>query len=175
MDVIPAIDLMSGKCVRLIQGEYHRRITYEDDPVRQGRLFIEAGAEYLHIVDLDGARVGRPVNIDSVRNIVSLEGLQIELGGGIRNEQAIQMTRKSRFRDGLRMGRTNCGILPPRPLICLSLPSYIQISAKTACWRDQILKGQKHSSMPRKCRFLPRVELPRSAISPGLNNSVLPG
>ena len=77
MDVIPAIDLMSGKCVRLVQGEYHRQISYEDDPVRQARLFLEAGAEYLHIVDLDGARVGRSVNIDSIRNIVSVEGFQV--------------------------------------------------------------------------------------------------
>jgi len=91
MDVIPAIDLMSGKCVRLVQGEYHRQISYDDDPVSKARLFLEAGAEYLHIVDLDGARVGRPVNIDSIRNIVSVEGLQVELGGGIRDEQSIQM------------------------------------------------------------------------------------
>lgn len=91
MDVIPAIDLMSGKCVRLVQGEYHRRISYEDDPVRQARLFLEAGAEYLHIVDLDGARVGSSVNIDSIRNIISVEGLRVELGGGIRDEQSIQM------------------------------------------------------------------------------------
>ena len=91
MDVIPAIDLMSGKCVRLVQGEYHRLISYDDDPVRQARRFLEAGAKYLHIVDLDGARVGRPVNIDAIRNILNVEGLQVELGGGIRNEKSIQM------------------------------------------------------------------------------------
>ena len=94
MDIIPAIDLMGGKCVRLIQGEYHRQITYKDDPVAQAGEFMTDGAEWLHIVDLDGARVGRPINVESVEAIASQVDLKIELGGGIRDEQAISQLLK---------------------------------------------------------------------------------
>ena len=90
MYIIPAIDLVRGKCVRLIQGEYHRQITYQDNPLKQAREFISAGAKWLHIVDLDGARVGRPVNTDSVSAIAALDRLKIEVGGGIRDEASIK-------------------------------------------------------------------------------------
>ncbi|MHC4616116.1 MAG: 1-(5-phosphoribosyl)-5-[(5-phosphoribosylamino)methylideneamino]imidazole-4-carboxamide isomerase [Planctomycetota bacterium] len=90
MYIIPAIDLIKGKCVRLIQGEYHRQITYEDDPVKQAREFSSAGAKWLHIIDLEGAKVGRPVNTESVRAIAALKLLRIELGGGIRDEDSIK-------------------------------------------------------------------------------------
>ncbi|HEG44021.1 MAG TPA: 1-(5-phosphoribosyl)-5-[(5-phosphoribosylamino)methylideneamino]imidazole-4-carboxamide isomerase [Phycisphaerales bacterium] len=90
MDLLPAIDLMDGKCVRLIQGDYHRQITYEDDPVRQARIFADAGASWLHIVDLDGAKVGKPMNIEAIKAISQAAlGLKIEVGGGIRDEDAI--------------------------------------------------------------------------------------
>lgn len=90
MYIIPAIDLMDGKCVRLIQGDYHRRITYEHDPVKQARHFIAAGAKWLHIVDLDGAKVGSPVNTEAISAIAALGQLRIEVGGGIRDENSIQ-------------------------------------------------------------------------------------
>lgn len=90
MYIIPAIDLIKGKCVRLIQGEYHRQITYKDDPVKQAEEFSSAGAQWLHIIDLDGAKVGKPVNTDSVAAIGALKQLKIELGGGIRDEDAIK-------------------------------------------------------------------------------------
>jgi phosphoribosylformimino-5-aminoimidazole carboxamide ribotide isomerase len=89
MYIIPAIDLVGGKCVRLIQGEYHRQITYKLDPQKQAQDFIEAGAEWLHIVDLEGAKVGKCVNIDAIKSILSLGKLRIELGGGIREEAMI--------------------------------------------------------------------------------------
>jgi len=92
MYIIPAIDLLKGKCVRLIQGQYHRQITYEDDPVKQAKEFSSAGAQWLHIIDLDGAKVGRPVNTDTVAAIAALKQLKIELGGGIRDEDAIKQT-----------------------------------------------------------------------------------
>ncbi len=91
MYVIPAIDLRKGKCVRLIQGEYHRQITYQDDPVKQGEDFIADGAEWLHIIDLDGAKVGASVNTEAISAIASLGKLKIEVGGGIRDEETIQM------------------------------------------------------------------------------------
>ena len=90
MDILPAIDLISGKCVRLIQGEYDKQITYKDDPVEQAAEFKQAGSDWLHIVDLEGAKAGKPVNVDSIKAIVASGlGLKIEVGGGIRDEQAI--------------------------------------------------------------------------------------
>ena len=89
MYIIPAIDLIKGKCVRLIQGEYHRQITYEDDPVKKAGEFNSAGAKWLHIIDLEGARVGKPVNTEAVKAIAALKLLKIELGGGIREEDSI--------------------------------------------------------------------------------------
>jgi phosphoribosylformimino-5-aminoimidazole carboxamide ribotide isomerase len=90
MYIIPAIDLRHGKCVRLIQGQYHRQITYQDDPVKQARQFSAEGAQWLHIVDLDGAKLGEPVNTDAVSAIAALGQLKIELGGGIRSEDSIK-------------------------------------------------------------------------------------
>ena len=89
MDILPAIDLIDGKCVRLVQGEYHKKITYKDDPVAQAREFADAGAVWLHIVDLDGAKLGKPINAEIVAEIARQVPLKIELGGGIRNEDAI--------------------------------------------------------------------------------------
>ena len=79
MYVIPAIDLINGECVRLIQGEYHRQITYERDPVKKAKEFIKAGAEWLHIVDLDGAKIGRPVNTEQIKAIAALGELKLEV------------------------------------------------------------------------------------------------
>ncbi|MCK4913787.1 MAG: 1-(5-phosphoribosyl)-5-[(5-phosphoribosylamino)methylideneamino]imidazole-4-carboxamide isomerase [Planctomycetes bacterium] len=90
MYIIPAIDLLKGRCVRLIQGEYHRRIDYQDDPVTQAEQFSEAGAEWLHIVDLDGAKAGKPVNTGTISAIAALGLLKIEVGGGLRDEKSIE-------------------------------------------------------------------------------------
>ncbi len=90
MDVIPAIDLIDGKCVRLIQGQYHRQITYEHDPVKQAQEFAATGATRLHIVDLDGARVGKPVNHAAIEAITAGVDLKVEVGGGIRDEEYIR-------------------------------------------------------------------------------------
>ncbi|MDI9432560.1 MAG: 1-(5-phosphoribosyl)-5-[(5-phosphoribosylamino)methylideneamino]imidazole-4-carboxamide isomerase [Planctomycetota bacterium] len=89
MDVIPAIDLRDGKVVRLIQGQYDRQITYRDDPAEQARQFHADGARWLHIVDLDGAKAGRPVNTASIEAIVCLGLLKVEVGGGLRDEASI--------------------------------------------------------------------------------------
>lgn len=89
MDILPAIDLIDGKCVRLIQGEYHKQITYKDNPVQQAKEFADAGAQWLHVVDLDGAKLGKPVNADVVAEIAKAVPMKIELGGGVRDEAAI--------------------------------------------------------------------------------------
>ena len=90
MDVIPAIDLRDGNVVRLIQGQYDRQIMYRDDPVEQARQFHADGASWLHIVDLDGAKEGMPVNTETITAIAQLGLLQIEVGGGIRSEASIR-------------------------------------------------------------------------------------
>lgn len=90
MYIIPAIDLRDGKCVRLIQGRYNRQITYQDDPVKQAQEFSSDGAKWLHIIDLDGARLGRPVNTDAISAIAALGLFKIEVGGGLRDEEAIK-------------------------------------------------------------------------------------
>ena len=90
MDVIPAIDLRDGKVVRLLQGQYDRQITYGDDPAEQARQFRADGARWLHIVDLDGAKAGKPVNTRTIANIAALGLLKIEVGGGIRDETSIR-------------------------------------------------------------------------------------
>ena len=90
MYIIPAIDLREGRCVRLIQGDYHRQIDYEDDPVQQARRFSEAGACWLHMIDLEGAKVGRPVNTDAISAVAELGLFKIEVGGGLRDEASIK-------------------------------------------------------------------------------------
>jgi phosphoribosylformimino-5-aminoimidazole carboxamide ribotide isomerase len=90
MDVIPAIDLRAGKVVRLIQGQYDRQITYGDDPAEQTKQFHADGARWLHVVDLDGAKAGKPVNTETIAAIAALDLLRIEVGGGIRDEASIR-------------------------------------------------------------------------------------
>jgi phosphoribosylformimino-5-aminoimidazole carboxamide ribotide isomerase len=90
MYIVPAIDLRGGKCVRLIQGDYHRQINYEENPVKQAEEFIQQGAQWVHIVDLDGAKIGRPVNTPTISAIAKLGKLKIEVGGGLRAENDIK-------------------------------------------------------------------------------------
>jgi phosphoribosylformimino-5-aminoimidazole carboxamide ribotide isomerase len=90
MQIWPAIDLLGGKCVRLQQGDYARETVFSDDPAGMARQFAGEGARHLHIVDLDGARAGRPVNLDAVRAILAAVDMECELGGGVRDEQAIE-------------------------------------------------------------------------------------
>lgn len=89
MQVWPAIDLRGGKCVRLRQGDYQQETIFSDDPVAVARQFEAAGARYLHLVDLDGAREGLPVNLPRVQDVVASTTMQCELGGGVRDEQSI--------------------------------------------------------------------------------------
>jgi phosphoribosylformimino-5-aminoimidazole carboxamide ribotide isomerase len=84
MIFFPAIDLKDGQCVRLVRGEMDQATVYGDDPAAQARLFADAGCTWLHVVDLNGAFEGKPVNADAVRAILEAGGLKVELGGGIR-------------------------------------------------------------------------------------------
>jgi phosphoribosylformimino-5-aminoimidazole carboxamide ribotide isomerase len=88
-EVIPALDLLAGRCVRLTRGDYRRKTVYRRDPVEQAGLFLEAGLEWLHVVDLDGARSGRPVNLDIVAAIAAT-GIRVQLGGGLRRKEHLE-------------------------------------------------------------------------------------
>src|SRR5882757_9085377 len=92
MQIYPAIDLRGGQCVRLRQGDYAQETVFGADPAAMARRWVEQGATYLHLVDLDGARDGKPVNTDSVRSIVQMAGVPCQLGGGMRTEAHIEQT-----------------------------------------------------------------------------------
>jgi len=85
MILYPAIDLKDGQCVRLLRGEMEAATVFGDDPAAQARAFAAAGAEWLHLVDLNGAFAGRPVNRDAVETILGAVGIPVQLGGGIRD------------------------------------------------------------------------------------------
>lgn len=89
MQVWPAIDLRGGKCVRLRQGDYQQETVYADDPAAVARQFVAQGAQHLHVVDLEGAREGLPVNLPGVQAILEAIDIECELGGGIRDEQSV--------------------------------------------------------------------------------------
>lgn len=105
MLVIPAIDLLDGKVVRLKKGDYNEVTVYNEDPVSEARKFKEAGFSYIHVVDLNGAKEGSFVNLDVIKNIMNDTGLSIQTGGGIRS-----------FEDG--EGLLNTGI---QRIICSSM------------------------------------------------------
>lgn len=90
MQIFPAIDLRGGQVVRLYQGDYDRETVYAADPCAVARSFLAAGARYLHVVDLDGARDGMLANFETIAAIVKQVGLYIEVGGGIRTEDRIR-------------------------------------------------------------------------------------
>jgi phosphoribosylformimino-5-aminoimidazole carboxamide ribotide isomerase len=89
MIVIPAIDLREGRCVRLLQGDFARETVYGDDPVQMALRWQEAGASLLHVVDLDGARAGRPVQAATVAAIAAALAIPVQLGGGMRTLEQI--------------------------------------------------------------------------------------
>ncbi len=89
MQIWPAIDLRDGKCVRLRQGDYQRETVFSDDPAKMAQHWVAQGAEQLHLVDLDGARDGKPGNLKSIESIVNAVSVPCQLGGGIRDEETI--------------------------------------------------------------------------------------
>jgi len=91
MEILPAIDLRDGKCVRLRQGDYNQETIFGDDPAAMAKRWADAGAQRLHLVDLDGAKAGKPVNHEVVRAIVQSVEIPCQLGGGIRDEAGIRL------------------------------------------------------------------------------------
>jgi phosphoribosylformimino-5-aminoimidazole carboxamide ribotide isomerase len=87
--ILPAIDIRGGQCVRLRQGDYAQETIYSNDPAAVARTWVDQGATFLHIVDLDGAKEGHPVNQESIQKIVQTAGVPCQLGGGLRTEQHV--------------------------------------------------------------------------------------
>lgn len=89
MIIIPAIDIMNGQCVRLSQGDFNQQKVYSQNPVDVARSFEDAGMQYLHVVDLDGAKAGKVKHWDIIESIVSKTKLKVDFGGGIKTEEEI--------------------------------------------------------------------------------------
>jgi phosphoribosylformimino-5-aminoimidazole carboxamide ribotide isomerase len=85
----PAIDIRGGQAVRLLQGDYERETTYDADPVDAAKRWAEEGAEFLHVVDLDGAKAGEPRNLDAIRRIAAAVDCPIQVGGGLRDTDSV--------------------------------------------------------------------------------------
>ena len=90
MIILPAIDLYKGEVVRLVRGDYAQMTVYNSDPAAVAQSFKNAGAVYMHVVDLEGARNGTPANLEVIKRIVAQSGMNVEVGGGIRTAQTIE-------------------------------------------------------------------------------------
>mgnify|MGYP002765128144 FL=1 len=90
IELIPAIDIIDGKCVRLTKGDYGQKKVYNDDPVAQAKEFEKLGMKRLHVVDLDGAKAKHVVNVDVLRGITAVTGLKVDFGGGIKSDDDIE-------------------------------------------------------------------------------------
>ncbi len=98
MRLYPAIDILGGNAVRLVKGDFDAKKVYDEDPLSAARAWTDAGATHLHVVDLDGARTGAPVNLEHLRRIAGELGVPVQYGGGLRSAQAVD--------DALRAGAT---------------------------------------------------------------------
>ena len=96
MEILPAIDLLDGRCVRLYQGDYQQSQIYHENPVEVARQWADQGATRLHLVDLDGAKVGQPVNLAAIEAIIRAVDIPVQVGGGLR-DRASSLRRKLRY------------------------------------------------------------------------------
>src|SRR5690606_41954313 len=103
MRIIPAIDIIDGKCVRLTKGDYSTKKIYNEDPLEVANMFQDHGIQYLHLVDLDGARSSQIVNYKVLERIASKTRLKIDVGGGLKSDADLQEA----FDSG-EIGRASC-------------------------------------------------------------------
>lgn len=89
MRLYPAIDILAGNAVRLVRGDFDAKKVYDQDPLAAARGWVDAGAEYLHVVDLDGAKQGKPLNLEHLRRIAAEAGVPVQYGGGLRSVDAV--------------------------------------------------------------------------------------
>lgn len=90
MQIIPAIDLIDGKCVRLTKGDYNTKTIFDSDPLKVANNFLESGVSLIHVVDLDGAKAGKIINIDTIKKLCK-NNIPIEVGGGVRDYESIDL------------------------------------------------------------------------------------
>ena len=90
LEIIPSIDLRGGQVVRLKQGDFARQVRYDVDPLQTARSFAQAGAKWMHVVDLDGAKAGRPAQTELISRIISAAAIQVEVGGGVRSTDDVR-------------------------------------------------------------------------------------
>ena len=90
IEIIPAIDIIDGKCVRLSQGDYGRKTVYGASPVEMARMYADCGVKRIHLVDLDGAKAGHPSNLPTLREIADLATVDTEWGGGIKSRADLE-------------------------------------------------------------------------------------
>lgn len=91
MKIIPAIDIIDGKCVRLSQGDYNQKKVYNESPLEVAKMFEAAGIEYLHLVDLDGAKAGRVINFQVIEQICTNTSLKVDFGGGVKTNEDLKI------------------------------------------------------------------------------------
>ena len=89
IEIIPAIDIIDGRCVRLSQGDYNRQTVYDASPLDMARRYADIGVRRLHVVDLDGAKASDPVNLAVLEKLAGVDGIEIEWGGGIKSDSAL--------------------------------------------------------------------------------------
>ena len=92
--IVPALDIIDGKCVRLFKGDYSKKTIYNEDPVELAKYFLNNGFDLLHMVDLDGAKNGHPINLSTLEKVAKT-GIKIEFGGGLRNKHDLQLVNDS--------------------------------------------------------------------------------
>lgn len=90
MILYPAIDILEGNAVRLVKGDFNAKKVYDEDPLSAARGWVAAGADYLHVVDLDGAKQGEPVNLQQLRRLAEESGVPVQYGGGLRSAEAVE-------------------------------------------------------------------------------------
>ncbi len=90
IEILPAIDLIGGRCVRLSQGDYNQKKQYDALPIDMVQAYADCGLRRIHVVDLDGAKASHPLNLDTLREIAGVEGVAIEWGGGIKSDEALK-------------------------------------------------------------------------------------
>jgi phosphoribosylformimino-5-aminoimidazole carboxamide ribotide isomerase len=91
MELIPAIDIRNGRCVRLLHGDFDKETVYDANPIDLAQSYHSVGAGWLHVVDLDGAKCGRPVNLGLIRTMTEKSGMKVQLGGGIRDAESLRL------------------------------------------------------------------------------------
>ena len=142
MELFPAIDVRDGRCVRLYQGDYAQETVYHEDPVEQARVFAAAGARWIHVVDLDAARTGQPVNRGVIAEIACAVDVPVQTGGGVRDEAAAEAL----FEAGVRRVVIGTAALEQPALVARLAARFSVAVGLDARGREVAVRGWKRGS-----------------------------